>query len=454
MTIHCSTLALMLFVLMLPAMRAAEPSDLRLATFSADVTVPLGHGMMGGAWRATRVADPLQAHGLVWLGAGKPIVYVAVDWCEIRSDAYRQWQKLLAEAAGTSPERVMISALHQHDAPVVDLEAERILRAHKATGSICDIDFHEKAVRRVAAALKASLAGAQPITHIGTGQAKVERVASNRRYVAPNGKVQFDRMSRNKNPVAREADEGTIDPWLKTLSFFSGGKAVAAISAYAVHPMSYYGSGEISADFPALARRTRQRETPEVKQIYVTGCAGNVTAGKYNDGSHENRPVLADRIHAAMVAAWNDTRKHELTEIRYRVTPLTLEPRSDGGFTAAEMEAKLAAEKPFDQCLAAMSLSWRKRCEAKRPIDVPAIDFGAAQWLLLPGEAYVEFQLAAQAARRDSFVLVSGYGDAATGYIPTERHIAERDSNLTDWCWVAPGAEQGLLKAIEAALRD
>jgi hypothetical protein len=99
-----------------------------------------------------------------------------------------------------------------------------------------------------------------------------------------------------------------------------------------------------------------------------------------------------------------------------------------------------------------MGLSWRKRCAAGRPIEVPAIDFGAAQWLLLPGEAYVEFQLAAQAARRDSFVLVSGYGDGATGYIPTERHIAERDGNLADWCWVAPGAEQRLVKAIEAAL--
>jgi hypothetical protein len=306
----------------------------------------------------------------------------------------------------------------------------------------------------VAAALRASLAKAQPITHVGTGQAKVNRVASNRRYVAPDGRVRFDRMSRTVDPVARAADEGTIDPWLKTLSFWNGEKAVAAVSAYAVHPMSYYGGGEVSADFPGLARRARQRETPDVKQIYLTGCAGNVTAGKYNDGARENRGVLAERIHTAMVEAWRQTRRQELMKIRYRVTPLTLEPRSDGGFTETELERKLSAEKPFDQCLAAMGLSWRKRCEAGRAIDVPAIDFGAAQWLLLPGEAYVEFQLAAQPVRRDSFVLVSGYGDGATGYIPTERHIAERDGNLADWCWVAPGAEQRLLKVIETALRE
>ena len=48
-------------------------SGLRIGTFSADVTVPLGHGMMGGAWLSRSVADPLEAHGLVLLGQGKPV---------------------------------------------------------------------------------------------------------------------------------------------------------------------------------------------------------------------------------------------------------------------------------------------------------------------------------------------------------------------------------------------
>ena len=29
----------------------------------------------------------------------------------------------------------------------------------------------------------------------------------------------------------------------------------------------------------------------------------------------------------------------------------------------------------------------------------------------------------------------------------------EGDSNLHDWCWVAPGAEKAMTKALEAALR-
>jgi hypothetical protein len=218
--------------------------------------------------------------------------------------------------------------------------------------------------------------------------------------------------------------------------------------------MSYYGAGEVSADFPGVARRKRQAETPGVRQIYCSGCSGNITAGKYNNGAHENRAILAERLHAAMVAAWKDTKKHPLDAFRFRAASVRFLPRSDPGFSVKELEAKLTPDtKPFAQCLAAMGLSGRKRADAGHPVQVPALDFGGAQLLLLPGESYVEFQLAAQAARPDSFVCVAGYGEAACGYVPTEKHIAERDSNLGDWCWVAPGSEARLLEAIRKVLK-
>ena len=193
------------------------------------------------------------------VGAGRPVVFVAVDWCEIRNLAFVRWQSVLAEAAGTLPERVMLCTVHQHDAPVADLEAEEILRAGNAKGTVCDPGFHEVAVQRVAQALRASLASARRITHIGLGQAQVERIASNRRYLMPDGSVRFDRTSGTRNELAAAAPENLIDPWLKTLSFWDGDAPIAAVSGYAVHPMSYYGKGDVSADFPGLARRRRQQ---------------------------------------------------------------------------------------------------------------------------------------------------------------------------------------------------
>ncbi|MBL9139276.1 MAG: hypothetical protein JNK85_25635 [Verrucomicrobiales bacterium] len=428
-------------------------SGLRVAAFRANVTVPMGHGMMGGAWLSKSVTDPLEAIGWVLLGAGAPVVFVSVDWCEIRNDAYARWQTVLSEAAGTTPDRIMISTIHQHDAPVADLMAERLLRERGLTGTICDLAFHETAVRRVADALKRSIPEARAVSHVGRGQAKVERVASNRRYRMPTGEIRFDRTSATRNVFAIEGEEGLVDPWLRTLSFWEGDSPVVATSFYAVHPMSYYGQGEVSADFPGLARRARQTATPGVTQIYASGASGNLTAGKYNTGARENRPVLAGRIEAAMRSAWESTIRVPARAPAFRSVPLPLEPRSTEGFTEAALEKALGPEtKPFQQCLAAMGLSWCRRCATGRPIEIPCLDFGQAALMVLPGESYVEYQLAAQSVRPDHFVVVAGYGDGATGYIPTDRHWEEHDTNLGDWCWVAPGAEGRLREAIGRAL--
>ncbi len=441
-------LALFLFLLCpLQLLRAAHFS---IAPFTADVTVPIGHGMMGGLWQAKNVADPLYAKGVVLLGGQRPVVFVSVDWCEIRNAAFDRWREVLAKAAGTTRDYVLVSAIHQHEAPVADLEAQRMLARLKLKGSICDLKFHETAVQRVAAAVRAAMNNPTPITHLGLGQAKVEKIASNRRYVLPDGKVSFGRGSASgRNVLAANAPEGVIDPWLKTMSFWNGDQPLAALSGYATHPMSYYRTGEISSDFPGLARARRQKDTPGCLQIYFSGASGNVTAGKYNTGARTNRAVLANRLYDGMAAAWKNTKRQSLTKMGVRIAPVKFAPRNHKGFTEADYLAKLKpGVDPWQQCLAAMGLSWRRRCERGQPVEIPIVDFGPAMLLLLPGESYVEFQLAAQRLAKNTFVLVAGYGESGTGYVPTAKHWQEKDGNLHDWCWVHPGAEEALLNAL------
>jgi len=435
---------------------AADPAPaLQLAPFHAEVTPPLGHPLMGGGIApAKNIEDPLFVHGFVLTGAGKPIVLAAIDWCEIRNDAYDRWRAVLAEAAGTDPVRVLASSIHQHDAPITDLEAQRLLTMHKATGAICDLEFHEKVLERVARSVRDAIKQPRKITHLGTGQAKVAEVASNRRYLDENGKPRFGRGSATRDPKIREKPDGTIDPLLKVLSFWDDDKPVAAISAYATHPMSFYGKGGVTSDFVGMARKRFQADDPKVAQIYISGCSGNVTAGKYNDGAVENRPVLAERMYKAMAEAWKETKRQPLKTVDFRSVPLRLEPRDGAGFTVKDLEKRLTSDaKPFGQCLAALGLSWRKRADAGHKIDLPVLDLGMAQYVLLPGESYVEYQLLAQRLRPDSFVMVAGYGECATGYVPTEKAVEEGDSNLGDWCWVAPGAEKAMTAALEAALK-
>jgi hypothetical protein len=442
----------------MPLDPASSPtSPWHLHTFSADVTIPLGHPCMGGGIAPARiVADPLEAIGFVFGGGtlAKPVVLVAVDWCEIRNEAYEEWRETLAEIASTDPERVFVTAVHQHDAPVVDIEAQRLLEARHAAGAVCDIAFAGTALGNVADALREALGRpGRRVTHVGIGRAMVDRVASNRRFSLADGTISYHRTSASHDPQAHVAAAGLIDPWLRTLSLWDDDQPLLALSTYAVHPMSYYGQGEVSADFMGMARRARQQSVPAVVQIYASGCSGNVTAGKYNDGSPSNRLVLAARMEAAMAGAWAQTERHRLETASFRVVPLSFEPRTGAGHEPTDLEARIANDaEPFDQCLAAMALSWRHRTETGRPIDLPVLELGPALIALLPGETYVEYQLLAQRLRPDAFVLALGYGESATGYIPTAAQIAEGDENLGDWYWVSETAEAVLTDGLGLAL--
>jgi hypothetical protein len=403
--------------------------------------------------KSAKIVDPLYAHGFVLLGSAQPIVLCAVDWCEIRNGAYDQWREALAEAAGTTRQHVLVCSLHQHDAPVTDAGAARLLSEAGLPGELYDEAFHDDAVRRIAQALRDSLPSARRITHVGMGQARVESVASNRRVVYPDGRVAFDRGSRSGSEAFfREQPEGLIDPWLKTISFWDGDAPVLALHAYATHPMSYYGRGEVTCDFVGLARDRRQRDDRSVQQIYVSGCSGDVTAGKFNAGSLDDRLALVERLYRAMVAAWDNTQRVPLEQIAVRNAELKLDFHSAAGLTETALRAALddSTRSVEQRILAAMGLSSRLRVASGQPIDVPCVDLGPAQIVLFPAESFVGLQLLAQQLRPDGFVMSIGYGECWPGYIPTES--AFQDGFHDNWLWVAPGSEQRIRRALESVL--
>ena len=429
-------------------------ADLRLARFSADVTIPLGHRCMGILpTKATTIVDPLQVHGVVLLGHEQPIVLAAFDWCEIRNDSYDAWRDALAEAVGSTPERVLVCSLHQHDAPVVDGGAQKLLDDVGLEGELFDTAFHNDCVQRVSQAVRDCLATAQPVTHLGVGVARVDRIASNRRLLHLDGRVAFDRYSAGGgNAFQADAPEGLIDPMLKTISFWNGDKALLAINSYAVHPMSYYGRGGVSYDFVGMAREQHRRQTG-VPQIYVSGCSGDVVAGKYNDGSTDQRRELAERLRTAMQLAWEATERRPLTQIAFRNVQFQLPFHAGEAFSKAAMLKTLRNENAevSERILAAMGISSRLRIEAGKAIDMPCIDLGDAQIVLLPGEAFVGYQIMAQQMRPDVLVMPIGYGECWPGYIPTE--AAFDDGFNHGWRWAGQGSEAAIKPALRKVLR-
>jgi hypothetical protein len=431
----------------------APASGLRLATFDVDATPPVGSAM---AYDPVKRIDEmsLRCRGIVLLGAGQPIAVCAVDWIGIANEGQDAFRAALAEAAGTTPDRVAVHTLHQHDAPGCDFTAERLIREMglKDYGRF-EGTFQRQVIRRMADAVREALPRAQPVTHYGWGLAEVREVASNRRIKGPDGKVRATRWTTTKDPKLRAEPVGVIDPQVSVLSFWNEKIPLAVLSYYACHPQSYYRTGVPSPDFPGIARFIRGQAVPEALHVHFNGAGGNIGAGKYNDGSKENRMLLAGRLADGMKRAFEATEKVPLAarDVGWQSVPVTL-PVAEH-LKEVELVKALRTEPAKGHIAKADQLAWLKRCQAGHQVPIACLRVGKARVLHLPGELFVEYQLAAKAMRPDLRVMMAAYGEYGPGYIGTASAYGEGGyETSTGASNVAPAVEAVLLGAMRHLL--
>ena len=430
---------------------------LRLATFITDVTPPLGVPLCHGNVKpAAEIVDRLSARGIILLGAGEPIVICVYDWLGIGNAAHDACRGALAKAVGTSLDRVTVHVGHPHDAPGVDFSTQELLENTELSKYMFDVPSTLAAFAAVGDAAAEAMQRPVAVTHMGVGQSLVDKVASNRRVMGADGKVALVRLSSCKDPAGWAAPEGTIDPVLRLLSFWNGDQPVAAMTHYATHPQSYYGQGGVSYDFPGMARAAREKALPGVALLHFNGCGGNIAAGKYNDGSKENRPILAERMEAGMKTAWGNQVKTPVTtaDIGWQVIPATLPVR--GTITEEIKTARLADPKlsDFERVFAARDLAFLRRMRSGHRIPINCLRVGNARIIYLPAEMFVEYQLAAAKLRPDAFVCVAAYGDLGPGYVGTTISYTEGGYETGFVSRVSPEVEPVLMQAMAKLLQQ
>ncbi|NQT36179.1 MAG: hypothetical protein HQ581_01740 [Planctomycetes bacterium] len=402
---------------------AAESPALRVATFSCDVTPPPGGHPLIWVTPVETVETPLLAKGIVLDDGRTRTVICAVDWCGLCNSSYDLFRRKIADAAGTDVDRVAVQCVHQHTAPYTDGDAQKLLDGTEKPPRYVDFEFLDDVTDRLARAVRQSLKEFQPIDRVGTGQAKVDRVASTRRIPIAGGKVR-SRMSSCTDPALRALTEGDIDPFVKTVTLARGDRPIVRMHYYATHPQSFYGDPRACADVPGFARE-RLQEKEKVFQIYFTGCAGDVAMGKYNDRTRRARDELTDRLYAGMEASAAATRFVPIDSLAWRTVALRLPLRTDPGYTEAENRTTMAdpTATAVARIRAATRVAFCERIE--RPISLSLLKIGPVQILHLPGECMLAFQKYAQQSNPDSFIAVAAYGDLSPGYICTESSFPE-----------------------------
>ncbi len=441
---------ILFLVLFLPSVEAAP---LKLATFDVDATPARGSRLAYDPMRETGELT-LRCRGIVLTGMEKPVVICAVDWIGIANSSHDAFCDALAEAAGTVPERVTVHALHQHDAPMTDFAAAEILRSHGHDPVSFDDLFTREIIGRAAQAIRERLPKAQTVTRAGYGSADVKEVASNRRLLGPDGKVRATRFTATKDPVIRAEPEGVIDAAVSVIGFWNGDQPLAVLSYYATHPQSFYRTGIANPDFPGIARFLRQQQVPVALHVHFTGAGGNVGAGKYNDGNPANRAVLANRLADGLVRAWQSVEPFPVTaeDVIWRVESVTLPPSDN--LKEETLLAELTNPKAGNILGAASQLAFLRRCKAGVKIRLTCLGIGPKVRVLhMPGELFVEYQLAAKKLHPELKVAMAAYGDYGPGYIGTAISYLEGGYETgADASFVAPQVEDVLMGGIRRLL--
>jgi hypothetical protein len=109
--------------------------------------------------------------------------------------------------------------------------------------------------------------------------------------------------------------------------------------------------------------------------------------------------------------------------------------------------------KVSDRVRAANDLVWIRREKAGRAIQLSCLRLGPAYVMHMPGELFVEYQLAAAAMKPESTVCMAAYGDYGPGYIGTKIAYSQGGYETSYVSRVAPEVENVLLEAIGELLK-
>lgn len=433
--------------------RAAADDVLHVTTFSVDITPTLGLPVGQGFIPVLETAEhPLLARGILIRDSHLACVICTLDLMEVHNASYDFLRQAIADAAEVPPSHVALHSLHQHTAPAISTAAQRLEFKEDNPRRMATADYVRDMAKKLSVSIHDSQKDWQRVTHIGTGSAKVERVASNRRIERADGSIQGRSSNTKSAPGLRDLPEGLIDPWVRTISLSNGNSAIAHLHFYASHPQSFYGDSRASYDVPGIIRKRLETKT-KTFQLYVTGCGGDIAFGKYNDGSRKARAELADRLQLGIEQSITNITRQPVGRLTWTVEPMTFPLRTDDAFAEAANRRILADANigSSQRRKAAIALAWIERVKSGKQVELSCLTIGNVQMLHLPGEPFVQYQLAAQKMRPDQFVCVAAYGDCGMGYIGGDRIFTDRGGYEQTYSFAGP-CEKMFLATIQRLL--
>jgi hypothetical protein len=211
----------------------------------------------------------------------------------------------------------------------------------------------------------------------------------------------------------------------------------------------------VTSDFAGLARKALQAREPECAHIYFTGCAGNIAAGKYNDGSKASRADLTQRLLEGIIASETIMERTDTKGIAWNTAQIVPSARLQPAMPALWGLIENRTNPATNANRLALELAFHQRAQKQIPIVLGSLKVGPVRTLHLPAESFVEYQLNAtkfaQAKQNDGFVATAAYGDGGPWYIPTPAEFPNGGYEVS-MAFGAPSLADSLTRGIESLL--
>jgi neutral ceramidase len=444
---------------------------LRAGAAQVEITPPAGTHLAGsiGVHRAAQsVSDPLYAKALVLECGGRRICLLALDVTIIT----RPWTEKIRSAAaemGFAHDAVMVHAIQTHSAPpighfMLDEDFEGVPAEFEWLWG-GETAFYESATARAIEAIRAANASLEPV-QLGVGSAIKDGLAWNRRGIMRDGKACmpwiYSSLQQPLGPTHIRYMEGPVDPEVGVMCLRKAdGRMLAMVLHYTCHPVNVFATPPglvVSADWPgAWAADIRSMYGDGCVPLVINGCCGNINPWP---------PFEPDFVpdHRRMGRELTETARRVIGQLafrgdaaldwRIRDVPL---PIREVGPEASEAARKVLAEHPQPQwsndarhgvtgewMSAALTLSVHlmRRREPELAYEIQVLRIGDTAIVGLPGEPFVEGQLAIKIESPAYPTYVAHCTTQYVGYLPTREAFQRggHEVNLSYWAKVGPEA--------------
>src|SRR5262245_10834825 len=275
------TFALALLVSSASAADTPAKKTFQAGAFAIDVS-PLKYPVIinGGMTERTadKLADPLDARGLVLDDGATKVAIVVVDSCMMPRDLLDEAKQLASRATGIPTSRMLISATHTHSAPSV----------HGCLGSDKDEEYARFLAPQIAKGIIAAHGALKP-ARIGWAFGEDKKNVACRHWIMKPGAAQANPFGGTKDDVAQMnpapatmvdaiRPTGTPDPAVPVVSIHSlDGKPLGIYSAYSLH---YVGRTQpVSADYFAVFCDEMTRRLKADNDRSFMAALANATSG-------------------------------------------------------------------------------------------------------------------------------------------------------------------------------